>query len=87
MRLSGLVFHISASILVYSFSLDMKKNITHFIAAFVFHFITDFDYNFIVDFNLNKWIEMSIVGIVIFFSIYSYFVWKKNIIEANSKLK
>jgi len=86
MRLSGLIFHISAAILVYSFSLDMKKNIIHFIAAFVFHFLTDFVYNIIVDFNLNKWIQMSINGIVIILSIYSYFVWKKNIIEANSKL-
>ena len=86
MRLFGYVFHISASILVYSFSLNMKKNITHFIVAFVFHFIIDFEYNLIVDFNLNKWIDMSNFGIFIILSIYSYFVWKKNIFEANSKL-
>ena len=86
MRLFAYVFHISASILVYSFSLDMKKNITHFIVAFVFHLIIDLEYNLIVDFNLNKWIKISYIGIYIIFSIYSYFVWRKNTIEANPDL-
>ena len=75
-RLFGNIFHMSASVIIYSLSLNLKekKYIIYFIICFVLHFIIDSTGQLIHLFNINILLNLMFPGLVVILFIISYFV-------------